>query len=88
MNGYKDLADSLNNDKEYIPRARRIFNNLNAIEAILYTGMTFNSVATILSNNGFEITFQQLKTDIYRARKITALIEGYEEKSMDACHEN
>lgn len=69
MNEYKDLADSLNKDKEYIPRARRIFNNLNTIEAILYTGITFNSLATILRNNGFEITFKQLKNDIYQARK-------------------
>ncbi len=69
MKEYKDLADSLNNEKELIPRARRIFNNLSAIESILNRGITVKSLATVLSNNNFEITFEQLKNGIYQARK-------------------
>ena len=69
MTEYKDLADSLNREKDLIPRARRIFNNLNAIESILIRGITVNSLAIVLSNNGFEITFEQLKNGIYQARK-------------------
>ena len=69
MTEYKDLADSLNKEKELIPRARRIFNNLSAIESILTRGITVSSLAVVLSNNGFEITFEQLKNGIYQARK-------------------
>lgn len=69
MSEYKDLADSLNKEKDLIPRARRIFNNLSTIESILNRGITVNSLATVLSNNGFEITFEQLKNGIYQARK-------------------
>lgn len=69
MKGIKELAELLNENKEYIPRARRIFNNLTKIEIILATGITINSLVSILKENGFEIKFESLKNDIYQARK-------------------
>lgn len=69
MDNFKDLADSLKENEKYIPRARRIFNNLNKIESILSTGITINSLVSILKENGFEIKFESLKNDIYQARK-------------------
>lgn len=66
---FKDLADLLNTNKEYIPRARRVFNNLNKIESILSTGITLKSLVYIINENGFEIKFDSFKNDIYQARK-------------------
>lgn len=65
----KNLADTLNINKDYIPRARRISMNLSKIEAILKTGFTLNSLVRVLNENGFEITFKSFKNDVYQARK-------------------
>jgi alanine racemase len=68
-NNYKDLADSLNYEKEIRPRARRFRANLNKIEAILNTGVKIQSLVDILKENGFDIDIKSFQKELYNARK-------------------
>ncbi len=69
MNEYALLADSLNKNKEGIPRARRIHANLDKIEALLSTGITAKYLVQCLNENGFEVTLNNFNIELYRARK-------------------
>jgi hypothetical protein len=69
-NKYKDLANSLNIDKDGIPRARRIRANLCAIEELLDTGLTTKFLVESLNKNGFEVTLNNFNIELYRARKL------------------
>jgi LAS superfamily LD-carboxypeptidase LdcB len=69
MNEYALLADSLNKNKEGIPRARRIHANLDKIEALLSTGITAKYLVQCLNESGFEVTLNNFNIELYRARK-------------------
>jgi hypothetical protein len=69
VNEYKNLADSLNKNKDGIPRARRFRDNLTTIELILSTGIRIRYLVECLNNNDFKITTKAFKEELHRARK-------------------
>jgi len=69
MKECKDLADSLNKNKDGIPRARRFRDNLTKIESILSTGVRIRYLVENLNEYDFEITMKAFKEELHNARK-------------------
>jgi|GEM_PF-2150606 hypothetical protein len=69
MKECKNLADSLNKNKDAIPRARRFRDNLTKIESILSTGVRIKYLVDHLNEYDFKITMKTFKEELHNARK-------------------